>query len=85
MIVEYQKPNDIHTNVYIPNYCKSHFDNWKLLAPIVYKHLFIPISSAEVERSFGCYNNILTDKRQSFRRYLKIFDFPLFQFSVISY
>ncbi len=60
---EYEKPNDIHTNVYIPNYWKSHFDNWKLLAPIVYKHLFIPISSAEVERSFSCYNNILIDKR----------------------
>jgi hypothetical protein len=60
---EYEKPNDIHTNVYIPNYWKSHFDNWKLLAPIVYKHLFILISSAEVERSFSCYNNILIGKR----------------------
>jgi hypothetical protein len=61
----YVKPDHIKTNAYIANYCKSNYDNCKLLAPIVFKYLFVPITSADVERSFSCYNNILSDKRLS--------------------
>ncbi len=58
----YVKPDHMKTNAYIANYCKSNYENWKLLAPIVFKYLFVPITSADVERSFSCYNNILSDK-----------------------
>jgi hypothetical protein len=62
---DYQKPDDLKTNVYIARFWMSQMENWKLLAPIVYKYIFVPISSADVERSFSCFNNILSDKRQS--------------------
>jgi hypothetical protein len=60
----YVKPENSKTNAYIANYWKSNYENWKLLAPIVYKYLFVPISSADVERSFSCFNNVFSDKRR---------------------
>jgi hypothetical protein len=39
--------------------------NFSILSPIVMNYLSIPISGAEVERSFSCLWNILTDKRRS--------------------
>jgi hypothetical protein len=74
----YVKPDHINTNAYIAKYWKSNYDNWKLLAPIVFKYLFVPAKSADVERSFSCYNNILSDKRLSLLEDNLKYDFTVF-------
>jgi hypothetical protein len=52
-------------NADIAIYWKNKIKCWPFSSKIVYNYLFVPISSAEVERSFSCYNNILNDNRHN--------------------